>query len=83
MHGSYGFLFDWDKDIQIVTLNVFKHATKINSPKTPEEDVKIKTQEQRRYFTDSATNPAKSFTSSSVVSNEHIQRTMHSSSIHG
>jgi len=34
MHGSYGFLFDWDKDIQIVTLNVFKHATKINSPKT-------------------------------------------------
>ncbi len=34
-------------------------------------------------YTTFATNFTNSATSSSVVSNEHIQRTMHSSSIHG
>src|SRR5579862_8562194 len=53
--------------------NVVNGGAKSNSPRGP----------WVQLFTASATHSANSLTSSSVVSNEHIQRTMPSSSIHG
>jgi hypothetical protein len=62
---------DYDKDIRLEMANVVNRKAKINSLRRP----------VAQFPTASATTFANSFTSSSVVSNEHIQRTMHSSSI--